>query len=71
MCFLSVGELEDIENHVFERMVGDVKDLGEMLNNRCYSGLEVTTHIFFEGENHCSVIPATMSRGLRDVFNTK
>lgn len=65
--FLSVGELEAIYEPEFARMVGNVEKLAEVLNSRNYSGLELTTHIF-DDETHQSVIPATMSRGLRIVY---
>lgn len=41
--------------------------MAEILAAREYSGLEVTSHIF-EGENHQSVIPATMSCGMRFLY---
>jgi len=65
--FLSVGELEAIYEPAFARMVSNVVELNEVLVSRKYAGLELTMHRF-EGETHLSVIPATMSRGLREIF---
>ena len=38
------------------------------LAGREYPSLRLTHHVF-EGETHLSVIPGTISRGLRDVFS--
>jgi len=65
--FLSGGALEAIFEPEFAAMVANVIKLREILTAREYPGLKLTTHIF-EGETHLSVIPATMSRGLRAVF---
>lgn len=59
--FMSAGTIED------EGMLPDMLRVGEILTARSYVGLELTTHIFME-ETHLSVIPATMSRGLRVLF---
>ncbi len=59
--FMSAGTLED------EGMLPDMLRMGEILTARSYAGLELTTHIFM-GETHLSVIPATMSRGMRVLF---
>lgn len=65
--FLSVGALEAIYEPKFAAMVANVEKLTEILRSRNYHGLELTSHIF-DNETHLSVIPATMSRGLRVVF---
>jgi len=65
--FLSGGALEAIFEPEFAAMVANVIKLREILIARDYPGLKLTTHIF-EDETHLSVIPATMSRGLRAVF---
>jgi enolase len=44
-----------------------MKELAKILRERGYPGLHLTTHVF-EGETHVSVVPATFSRGLREVF---
>ena len=49
------------------RMVSNLRDLDATLRSRSYDGLALTTHLF-EGETHLSVVPATISRGLRVVF---
>lgn len=66
--FLSVGALEAIYEPEFAAMVANVEKLRDILLDRNYQGLKLTSHIF-ENETHLSVIPATMSRGLRTVFN--
>lgn len=68
--FLSAGALEAIYEPKFAAMVSNVTKLTEILRSRNYPGLELTSHIF-DNETHLSVIPATMSRGLRAVFNNK
>ena len=59
--FLSVGSSES------ERMVTSIHKLAQSLQDRRYTNMELTTHIF-EDETHLSVAPATISRGLRAVF---
>ena len=59
--FLSVGALES------ERMVGNMAKMAERLRSRGYPNLRLTEHVF-EGETHLSVVPATLSRGLRALF---
>ena len=66
--FLSVGALEAILEPEFAAMVANVQELTEVLMSRQYPGLKLISHIF-EDETHYSVIPATMSRGLRAVFS--
>ncbi|MFH1763372.1 MAG: alpha/beta hydrolase-fold protein [Gemmatimonadota bacterium] len=71
--FLSVGlseEPEDGSGLAPYRMVTNVRTLAETLTTRQYRGLEVRTH-FFEGETHMSVVPATISRGLRYIYTTR
>lgn len=65
--FMSVGALEAIYEPEFAAMVGNVEKLAKILNSRNYLGLELIDHIF-EQETHLSVIPATMSRGLREIY---
>jgi len=65
--FLAVGGLEATTEPGFAAMVSNVARLTEILTSRKYPGLKLTTHIF-DNETHLSVIPATMSRGLRTVF---
>ena len=65
--FLSVRALETILEPGFAGMVSNVAKLTEILSSRNYPGLKLTAHIF-DSETHLSVIPATMSRGLRAVF---
>jgi predicted alpha/beta superfamily hydrolase len=59
--FMSVGSAEP------EYMITDMENMARALRGRNYPSLELTTHVF-DGETHLSVIPATMSRGLRTVF---
>jgi hypothetical protein len=65
--FLSVGALEAIFEPGFAAMVSNVAKLTETLTSRNYPSLNLISHIF-DNETHLSVIPATMSRGLRAVF---
>jgi predicted alpha/beta superfamily hydrolase len=70
--FLSVGGLEETEepfglidpNHQF---VTNFKKLVTTLENRKFPSLQLTSCIF-ENDTHLSVVPATYSRGLREVF---
>ena len=59
--FMSVGTAE------LDHMITDMEKMAKALRDRSYSSLELMTHVF-DGETHLSVIPATMSRGLRAVF---
>lgn len=61
--FMSVGSLEEYF------YVPNMLRMAETLTSHDYTGLEVMSHIF-EGETHQSVIPATMSRGMRFLFGT-
>ncbi len=65
--FISAGAFEAINEPAFAKMVENVVELSGILVKRNYLGLKLTTHIF-ENETHLSVIPATFSRGLREVF---
>lgn len=65
--FLSVGALEAVLEPKFANMVGNVEELSHLLKGENHRHLDLTTHIF-ENETHLSVIPATISRGLREVF---
>jgi hypothetical protein len=62
--FLSVGADEG------EDMVGPLKNLTTALTSRAYPNLQLETHTF-EGENHLSVVAATVSRGLRFLYAPK
>ena len=68
--FMSVGALEEpgpSRESELARMVSNVRRMSETLEGRRYPGLDLTTH-YFEGETHLSVLPATLSRGIREVF---
>jgi predicted alpha/beta superfamily hydrolase len=68
--FMSVGSLEEPgpdAQSAAAKMVSNVREMDRILRDRKYAGLELTTHIF-DDETHVSVIPATLSRGLRVVF---
>jgi len=64
--FLSVGTLE-AGFDMFPGMVSNVEKLSEILKNRKYNNLKLTTCIF-ENETHFSVMPATFSRGIRELI---
>ncbi|MBI9012932.1 MAG: hypothetical protein JEZ08_11925 [Clostridiales bacterium] len=68
--FMSSGALEAIDEPGFAKMVDNVVDLSKILNEKNYSGSNLTTHIF-DNETHLSVIPATFNRGLREVLINK
>ena len=67
--FISVGSLEEGVNPESDdsRMVSNTVEMAARLRARDYPNLRLTEHAF-EGETHLSVIPATMSRGLRALF---
>ena len=67
--FISVGALEEAVNPEPDdsRMVSNTVEMAERLRTRGYPNLRLTEHVF-ESETHLSVIPATMSRGLRALF---
>jgi predicted alpha/beta superfamily hydrolase len=60
---LAVGMLEAGQ---FD-MVANVEEFAEVLESRGHRGLSISTAIF-EDETHMSVVPATISRGLRSVY---
>lgn len=68
--FMSSGALEAKYEPAFAKMVDNMVDLSKVMRGRGYEGLTLTRHIF-ENETHLSVIPATFSRGIREVFNSK
>jgi len=59
--FLSVGADEG------KGMVGQLKNLTTALTSHAYPNLQLESHIF-EGEDHLSVVPATLSRGLKFLY---
>lgn len=61
--FLSVGTGEVTD------MVEPLKAFGHTLAARSYPSLEMTTHLF-DGEDHMTVVPATVSRVIRALFVT-
>ena len=63
--FLSSGALEDGTGG--HPMTSDFKRFAERVKARDYAGLELQTHVF-EGEDHGSVLGATLSRGLRFIY---
>lgn len=71
--FLSVG----LDEHDAQRpetdchcMVRNLRRLIETLERRRYEGLEWQVH-YFEDENHQSVVPPTVSRGLRFIYGSQ
>ncbi len=60
---LSAGSLEN------EQMLRNVDEMARRLKARAYPNLKLSVSVF-EGETHYSVIPATISRGLRIVLGT-
>ena len=67
--FLSVGALEEDPANAedWAKMVSNTQAMARLLEDRSYPNLRMTT-IVFDNETHLSVIPATFSRGLREVF---
>ena len=67
--FLSVGGLEEGSDQRMDQyeQVTNARMMVRQLEDRGYPNLRLTFHLF-EDETHQSVIPATMSRGLREVF---
>ena len=67
--FLSVGSLEEGRDKRMARygMVTNARRMAKQLEDRGYANLRLTFHEF-ENETHLSVVPATFSRGLREVF---
>jgi len=70
-AFFSVGMLEDEgPNDAVpwgQLMVSNLRTLLDVLDERNYEGFEFASH-FFEDETHTSVVPATISRGLRYIY---
>ncbi len=66
--FFSVGLLEQRMAPQMP-MVTDLRDFLDRVRRRNYGGLELQAH-FFDDETHGSVIPATISKGLRFVYST-
>jgi len=62
--FLSVGADEEKD-----RMVATVDRLARILDDRHYTGLVMSAHVF-EGEDHVSVGPAAVSRSMRFLYST-
>jgi predicted alpha/beta superfamily hydrolase len=66
--FFSIGELEEQNPEIYwGHMVTDLQRFVEAVEARQYEGLEYESHLF-EDETHTSVIPATISRGLRYIY---
>ena len=66
--FFSIGELEESNPEIsWGHMVTDLRRFVEAVEARQYEGLEYVSHLF-EDETHTSVIPATVSRGLRYIY---
>ena len=65
--YLSAGGREETEAG-FTRMATNVKKLDELLANRHYPGLRLTTQVL-EGETHSSVFPAALNQGLRELYS--
>lgn len=63
--FVSIGAKED-----YELGMVDFEKFVKVLEKRNYSDLQWNSHIF-KDETHVSVLPATISRGLRTVYQTK
>jgi predicted alpha/beta superfamily hydrolase len=59
--FLAAGGLEG------DARLSALSEMETLLRSRQYPGLSLET-VVFEGENHFSVIPATISRGLRILY---
>lgn len=70
--FLSVG-LQECDEQCEEanayryQVIANFQRLVQVLERRAYEGLE-WQHQYFEDENHQSVVPATISRGLRFIY---
>ena len=70
--FLSVGDEEGDEAFPGTDcfcMVSNLERLVEVFERRAYDGL-VWRHHVFQGENHQSVVPPTISRGLRYIYDS-
>jgi predicted alpha/beta superfamily hydrolase len=64
--FFSVGLLE--QNGSGPGMVNDLRELIRVLEGRHYKDFDFQVH-YFADENHFTVIPATMGRGLRYIYS--
>ena len=58
------------DNEGYAQAVPDFERLVKVLEQRKYTNLQWTSHVF-EGETHVSVLPATISRGLRAIYSEK
>ena len=70
--FVSIGGSEQESDPLFEpeiavKMVSNVQELERLLERRSYDGLEWMVRVFPD-EYHDSVVPGTISRGLRHAF---
>ena len=63
--FIAVGGLETQER-MGQDMIGDARNLASVLQQQNIPGLTLSSHVFPD-ENHISVIPAALMRGLREV----
>jgi len=63
--FISCGVLEDHPG--YGQSLSNIKKFVALLETRRYSELQIKTG-YFEDETHLSVIPATISRGLRSIY---
>ena len=63
--FIAVGGMETKER-MGQDMIGDARNLVSVLEQQNIPGLHVSSHVFPD-ENHISVIPAALMRGLREV----
>jgi len=61
--YLSVGALEE---DLVDNMVSNLVELSDVLETRDYSGFTLVLEII-DGENHSSVIPFSISKGIRAV----
>lgn len=59
--FMSAGALEQ------QDMITNLQTMARRLEERGYNNLDLWTYLF-DNETHLSVIPATISRGIREVF---
>jgi hypothetical protein len=69
-AFFSVGLLESDappDEHPWGGYITNLRDLVGVLERRSYEGFEWMVH-FFEDETHNSVIPASVSKGLRYIY---
>lgn len=76
MMFKLAKNLGDSKAHLFMsvggeepqgKMIGSIKKMDALFTDGSHQNLHYAFHLF-EGENHGSVIPAALSRGLREVF---